>query len=103
MEDKIFEMVIESMKQKLIFSDMVEMRKIIKGAVHMMEAHYEDKMPSDDKIRKMLDGMDRHRTDNDGWWESPEGARFGEYKLNELLSYIKQSLINDKDDTQRNT
>ena len=47
--------------------------------------------------------MDRHRTDNDGWWESPEGARFGEYKLNELLSYIKQSLINDKDDTQRNT
>ena len=50
MEDKIFEMVIESMKQKLIFSDMVEMRKIIKGAVRMMEAHYEAKMPSDEKI-----------------------------------------------------
>jgi len=47
MEDKIFEMVIESMKQKLIFSDMVEMRKIIKGAVRMMEAHYEAKMPSE--------------------------------------------------------
>ena len=43
MEDKIFEMVIESMKQKLIFSDMVEMRKIVRGAVHMMEAHYEAK------------------------------------------------------------
>ena len=49
MEDKIFEMVIESMKQKLIFSDMVEMRKIIKGAVKMMEAHYEAKIPSDAK------------------------------------------------------
>ena len=42
-------MVIESMKQKLIFSDMVEMRKIIKGAVRMMEAYYEAKMPSDEK------------------------------------------------------
>ena len=52
MEDKIFEMVIESMKQKLIFSDMVEMRKIIKGAVRMMEAHYEAKMPSDEAIEK---------------------------------------------------
>jgi len=52
MEDKIFEMVIESMKQKLIFSDMLEMRKIINGAVKMMEAHYEDKIPSDEKIDK---------------------------------------------------
>jgi len=54
MEDKIFEMVIESMKQKLIFSDMVEMRKIIKGAVRMMEAHYEAKMPSDEEINNMV-------------------------------------------------
>ena len=54
MEDKIFEMVIESMKQKLIFSDMVEMRKIINGAVKMMEAHYEGKIPSDDKIDNMV-------------------------------------------------
>jgi len=50
MEDKIFEMVIESMKQKLIFSDMVEMRKIIKGAVRMMEAHYEAKLPNYEEI-----------------------------------------------------
>jgi len=50
MEDKIFEMVIESMKQKLIFSDMVEMRKIVKGAVRMMEAHYEAKMPSGEEM-----------------------------------------------------
>ena len=55
MEDKIFEMVIESMKQKLIFSDMVEMRKIIKGAVKMMEAHYESKMPTIPTIEEMMD------------------------------------------------
>ena len=54
MEDKIFEMVIESMKQKLIFSDMVEMRKIVRGAVHMMEAHYEAKIPSNEKKEDLI-------------------------------------------------
>jgi len=43
MEDIIFRLITTGMKQKLIFSDMVEMRKIIKGAVRMMEAHYEAK------------------------------------------------------------
>ena len=47
MEDIIFRLITTGMKQKLIFSDMVEMRKIIKGAVRMMEAHYEAKMPSE--------------------------------------------------------
>jgi len=74
MEDKIFEMVIESMKQKLIFSDMVEMRKIIKGAVRMMEAHYKTLINKQDelisKLQSMVDsGQDYDKDYHEIWIE----------------------------------
>ena len=91
MEDKIFEMVIESMKQKLIFSDMVEMRKIINGAVLMMEAHYEAKMPSEEleliKVN-LIEALNSKNFEKIQWQIK---------RIDKLL----KSLINDKDLTTK--
>ena len=43
-----------------------------------------DKQQLLDKIRAILDGIDRTETDGDGWWETSTGAAFGSEVLRKI-------------------
>ena len=50
MENEILEIMEAGMKRRLIFSDMLELQKIARAVNLATKAHYEAKMPSDEKI-----------------------------------------------------
>ena len=43
-----------------------------------------------DKLDKILDGIDRTEDDNNGWWETSTGAEFGKMKKQEILDIIDE-------------
>ncbi|MBY6055357.1 hypothetical protein [Leisingera daeponensis] len=42
-----------------------------------------------EKVREILDGIDRTESEADGWWETSVGADFGGGKLAELERAIR--------------
>jgi len=52
MEEKILEIMEAGMKRRLIFSDMLELQKIARAVNLATKAHYEGKIPSEEKAIK---------------------------------------------------
>jgi hypothetical protein len=55
-------------------------------------------MPKDElinKIKTILKGIDEDECANqDGWWETSEGASFGKTKLAEVINACEEALAN---------
>ena len=93
MENEILKMMVAGMKQKLIFSDMLELQKIARAVNLATKAHYEAKMASEEleliKVN-LIEALNSKNFEKIQWQIK---------RIDKLL----KSLINDKDDTQRNS
>jgi len=51
------------------------------------------KQEIEDKVKEILHGIELDNSDDDdGWWETSVGVKFGKEKLEELLTYLETVL-----------